>query len=311
LFPRTSDPDDNFPMTVTERFFCADAARVRGDAVAGTAPPNVVWVLIEHRGRWPFNGFDGLNLEPETKTLVQSAAQAAKARVLLVRRPGRRRRDGPSRWAVLHYESSGAHRQHWGSWSRDEDLAEIAAALSTPGELGHPPVLLVCTHGLHDTCCALRGRPVGHALGERWPESVWECSHVGGDRFAANVVVAPDGVYYGGLDAASSVTTIENHLADRIHAEYLRGYTDLLPPEQAAVAAALKEFGPAGRHDYTVTGTVRDGDLWRIRLTAPPPHPAQLDVVLRAHRTPPNQLTCRAPAVTPATAYDLESIQAP
>ena len=29
------------------------------------------------------------------------------------------------------------------------------------------------------------------------PADVWECSHLGGDRFAANVVVLPHGFYYG------------------------------------------------------------------------------------------------------------------
>ncbi|RJU02029.1 sucrase ferredoxin [Arthrobacter frigidicola] len=297
-------------MTAPGRFFCASSARVRGDSMAGTAPNDVVWVLIEYRGRWPFNSFDGLPLEPDTKALVTAAAQAARARVLLVRRHGRRRREGPQRWAVLRQDGSGAHRQLWGSWTREEDLADIAAALSRPGELGHPPVLLVCAHGLHDTCCAVRGRPVGRALEERWPELVWECSHVGGDRFAANVVVAPDGVYYGGLDAASSVDTVEGHLADSIHAEHLRGYTDLLQPQQAAVAAALERFGPAGRLDYTVAGTTRHGDRWRIRLTAPPPHPAQIDIELRTYRAPPEQLTCRAPAAGSVIVYETVSITA-
>ena len=162
----------------------------------------------------------------------------------------------------------------------------LSTALSIPGKLGHPPVILVCTHGQHDHCCAVRGRPVGRALSERWPELVWECSHVGGDRFAANVVVAPDGVYYGGLDAESSVATVEEHLAGRIHAEYLRGYTDLFPSQQAAVAAALRRFGPAGRNDYVVAATSRDGDHWRIRITGRPPHPAHIDVELQAHRAP-------------------------
>jgi hypothetical protein len=296
-------------VTATERFFCANGARARGDSMAGTAPRGFVWVLIEYRGRWPINGFDGLDLDPGIKALVLSAAQSVRARVLLVRRPGRRRREGPDRWAVLRHEDSGAHRQHWGMWGRDEDLAEIVTALGAPGELGHRPVVLVCTHGQHDPCCAVRGRPVAGALSEHWPESVWECAHVGGDRFAANVVVVPDGVYYGGLDAESSVTTVHEHLAGRIHAEHLRGYTTLLPPQQAAVAAVLSRFGPAGQKDYTVADTFRHGDHWRIRITGRRPHPVNLDVELQAHRTPTYQLTCRARAMSSATVYEPLSIR--
>lgn len=296
-------------MSGTDRFFCADAARRRGDPIVGTAPHGSVWVLIEYRGSWPVNGFDGLDLEPETKALVYSGAQALRARVLLIRRHGRRRPEGPGRWAVLRYESSGAYRQRWGTWSRDEDLAEIAEALKAPGELGRPPVVLVCAHGQHDTCCAVRGRPVGRALSERWPDLVWECTHVGGDRFAANVVVAPDGVYYGGLGAGSSVTAVEGHLADRIQAAHLRGYTDLFPPQQAAVAALLRRFGPAGRHDYAVAGTFREGDHWRIRITGRPPYPAACDVEVRVFRTSPRQLTCRGPETTPAVVYEVTSVR--
>jgi hypothetical protein len=294
----------------TERFFCSEGARLRGDPMAGTASHGVVWVLIEYRGGWPSNGFEGLDLKPETRALVLSAAKAERARVLLVRRPGPRRREGPSHWAILHHEDSGEYRQQWGTWGKDEDLVEIARALSLPGTLGHPPVILVCTHGQHDQCCAVWGRPVGRALSERWPELVWECSHVGGDRFAANVVVAPDGVYYGNLDVESSVATIEEHLAGRIHAEHLRGYTDLFPAQQTAVGATLKRFGPAGRNDYRVVETSRDGDHYRIHITGRPPHPAHIDVTLHAHRGPACQLTCRGPAVSSALVYELISIRA-
>ena len=310
-FPLNSDPTNNLAAAAaSERFFCSEGARLRGDPIAGTAPHGVVWVLIEYRGGWPLNGFEGLDLEPGTKAAVLSAAKAARARVLLVRKAGPRRREGQSHWAVLRHENSGAFRQQWGTWNRDEDLAEIATALSTPGELGHPPVILVCTHSQRDQCCAVRGRPVGRALTERWPELVWECSHVGGDRFAANVVVAPDGVYYGNLDAESSVTTIEEHLAGRIYAEYLRGYTDLFPAQQAAVAATLRRFGPAGRNDYVVAVTSRDGDYWRISITGSPPHPARVDVELQARHAPPHQLTCRGLAMSSAMVYEVISIRA-
>lgn len=297
-------------MTAPPRFFCADAARARGDGLAGTAPHGVRWILVEWRGGWPVNGFDGLDLDPQVKDLVYTAAQAARARVLLIRRHGRARAGDTSarRWAVLHHEPDGAHRQHWGTWNRDADLAGIVDGLDAPGELGRPPVILVCAHGRHDTCCALRGLPVARALGAHRPGLVWECTHVGGDRFAANVLVAPDGVYYGGLDAASAVTAVDDHLADRIHADHLRGYTDLFPPQQAAVAAALRRFGPAARTAYTVAGTVRaEEHRWRVRLTTD--SATALDVEVRAHRTPAYQLTCRGAARSSFVAYEATAIR--
>ncbi|MFI0241140.1 sucrase ferredoxin [Streptomyces sp. NPDC016845] len=297
-------------MTAAARFFCADAALERGDTLAGTAPYGSVWVLIEYRGGWPHNGFDGLGLAPEIKMLVFGAARKVRARILLIRRHGRLLPGGgPRRWAVLRHGTDGADRQVWGAWSRDQDLAAIVDALDAPGEPGHPPVVLVCAHGLHDVCCAVRGRPVGRALSERWPHLVWECTHVGGDRFAANVVVVPDGVYYGGLTAGSAVTTVEEHLADRVHATHLRGYTDLFPPQQAAVAAVLGRAGPAGRHAYAVVSTVRDHDFWRIRLAGRPPVAAVYDVEVRSRRTPPHRLTCQGKSPSSAMTYEVTSLR--
>ncbi|MGW2208770.1 sucrase ferredoxin [Streptomyces sp. NPDC001781] len=295
-------------MTTTDRFFCADAARIRGDHLAGTAPRGTVWVLIEYRGAWPADGYDGIDLDPAVKAHVWAAAHAVRARVLLVRRTARPRPGGPGRWAVLHHERSGAHRQRWGTWSTDQDLVEIAGALRSPGRPDEPPVVLVCVHGQHDICCAVRGRPVARALGERWPGLVWECTHVGGDRFAANVVVVPDGTYYGCLDPGSAVHVVEEHLAGRVHPDFLRGYTDLTPPQQVAVAALLARFGPAGRRDCTVTGTARDGDAWRVRVELRAPRPTAFDVEVHARRTAPCRLTCRGPVPSPAVDYEVRSI---
>ncbi|MDX2564470.1 sucrase ferredoxin [Streptomyces sp. TX20-6-3] len=296
-------------MTTPARFFCADAARLRGDPLAGTAPYGSVWILIEYRAGWPTDGFDGLALEPEVKARVHAAARAARARVLLIRRHGRSRPEGPPRWAVLRYEKDGAHRQEWGTWHDDRDLAQIVDALDAPGERGRPPVVLVCAHGLHDTCCAVRGRPVARALSDGWPQLVWECTHVGGDRFAANVVVAPDGVYYGDLDALSALTVVEEHLADRIHADHLRGYTDLVPPQQAALSAVLRHAGPSGRHDYAIEETVRDGHRWQIRVTGRLPGLSAFEVEIHAHRAQPHQLTCRGLSLSSAVHYEVASLR--
>ena len=56
------------------------------------------------------------------------------------------------------------------------------------------PLVLVCTNGRHDPCCATFGRPLARVLREgAQRDDVWECSHIGGDRFAANIVILPEG----------------------------------------------------------------------------------------------------------------------
>lgn len=300
------------------RFFCAAAARERGDPIAGTAPRGQHWVLIEYRGAWPTNGFDGLELRPGVRDTVFAAAARLRARILLIRRYGQGRRQPPEEaaWAVLHRDPDGGLHQRWGVWRDDHDLLGIATALDsgiTDDTLGtaspSDPVVLVCTHARHDACCAVRGRPVARVLDERWPGMVWECTHVGGDRFAANVLVVPDGVYYGLLDETDPVRVIADHLADRIGPEFLRGYTDLTPAEQVAVVAALRTKGPAGRNDWIVTGVQRDEHRWRVQLRGRRPELGALQVQLVAERTPPRQLTCSGPSTAQAIEYVVDGVE--
>lgn len=296
----------------------------------GSAPRGTHWVLIEHRGAWPVNGFDGLDLDSTVHAEVFAAAQALRARILLIRRPGRRTRSGPGTWAVMHLGGPGELRQIWGTWEQDVDLLAIPNALQrchhhgqaeqtseagegaaavAPSAVPSDPVVLVCAHGQHDLCCAVRGRPVSAALSGRWPELVWECTHVGGDRFAANVLVVPDGVYYGNLDADSALATVEGHLAQQIGHQQLRGYTDLAPVEQVAVAAALEHNGPAGRFDYDVAATLYDDGVWRAQVTGSRPEQTTLDVELRGSRTEPHQLTCRGTGMVPAVEFTVLSVR--
>ena len=298
-------------MSEVRGFRCSNAARDRGDSIVGTAPRGTYWVLIEHRGGWPINGFEGLDIDWRVRSEVFYAAQSLRARILLIRRPGRRTRGGPGVWGVMHLEGPGLLHQMWGEWEDDSDLLAIVEALeacaaqSEAGDLAAveldetydagllPPVVLVCAHGQHDVCCAVRGRPVAAVLAERWPDLVWECTHVGGDRFAANILVVPDGVYYGNLDEDTAVEVIAGHLADEIDGFHLRGYTDLNSLEQVAVAAVLRERGPAGRFAYGI-GSVDSADgVWTVRVIDRRTASATVDVDITMSRSDPHFLTCR------------------
>src|SRR5262249_48827319 len=118
----------------------------------------------------------------------------------------------------------------------DLDLTETGRA-AAGGKIDHP-LLLVCTHGKHDRCCALHGRPPydvpAHPAPPGW---VWQASHLGGDRFAGNVVVLPEGLYYGRVRPEEAWTVLDEHLAGRIHLPRFRGRAGLPFAVQAAEIA--------------------------------------------------------------------------
>jgi hypothetical protein len=155
-----------------------------------------------------------------------------------------------------------------------DDLGELADLDVATLAAGRPPgfgtahddrVILVCTHGRRDVCCARLGRPAAVRLDHRLPGLVWETTHVGGDRFAANVVTLPDGSYHGGITAADADKLADAVMTGRVVPDRLRGRAGLPAPVQAADYYARARYGVRKldgivpqRHDSVAPdGTVR------------------------------------------------------
>ena len=301
---------------------CADGARERGDDLVGTAAPAHRWLLVEHPGPWAVDALAGSGIAADVQDRLRLAAHRVGARILLVRRPGRQPARTQRSWAVV---DAGSTALLWGAWSADEDLLAAVAALSDPAgaqrtttddapEPGQP-LLLVCAHGRHDTCCAVRGRPVADRLAQQWPDGTWECSHVGGDRFAANLLVLPGGACYGNLDADTAVDVVTSHLEGRVSVDHLRGVSTQPPVAQVAIAAALRRFGPAALSQVGVRGVEQRGTAtWLVTLAGTGPLPGALEATVVRTRTAPARLTCRAAGPTSAYRYevpDLHEVGAP
>lgn len=287
---------------------CADTARTRQDPPLGTTPLTLRWLLIEHPGPWRTDAVAGAGWPAGVGGALSRIAHASRARILLIRRPGRTPRGQESRaWAV----SFGDTGTVWGRWRSADDLLEAGRVLEArPPALAVDldPVLLVCVHGIHDACCAMRGRPVAAALAERWPEQTWECSHVGGCRFAANVIVLPDGAYYGNLEPARAVDVVHDHLGGRMAAGALRGLARHPPVAQIAVGLALERWGPFAAHAVRVRRIEQMApDAWEVDLVVPG-RPA-VRVSVRTSARPPARLTCRAPQATSAVAYEVANVR--
>jgi hypothetical protein len=288
---------------------CATAARRRDDPLVGTAAPARRWLLVEYPSGWATHALQSPLIPARVGARLETLARSSRGRVLLIRRHGRRRLDAPRAWVVVDHDG----RQEWGTWQGGHDLeraADVFAAGPVPSG-PQEPLLLVCTHGRHDTCCALRGRPIAEALADRWPETTWECSHVGGDRFAANLVVLPDGACYGNLSAGSAVPVVEAHLGGTVTPAHLRGLSTEPPVVQAALVAAHERFGPGGARD--LVGETVDAvgpDAWRVRLAGRGALPAVVEATVTRSARPPAKLTCRAVGEAAAYAYVVTDVRA-
>ncbi len=299
--------------TATTPFRCSDEARRRGDPIAGTAPPARRWLLVELDARWLPAALTSLVSDPATRAALEAIATAAGARIMLIRRHGRRQTSPRRSWCVVDDpRTARGPITTWGTWVGADDLIHPATLLKHQAASAHaltastqrhhgapqgpvwptePELLLVCTHGKHDVCCATRGRPVAAALTERWPKATWECSHTGGDRFAANVISLPDGACYGGLDPDVAVEVLEQHFAAGPNTAYLRGWTGRTPAEQAAVIAAHRALPEQRWGSIDVTGVLSRQRDQLVQLTSPSgPLAVPVTEVIRE----PHQLTCAA-----------------
>lgn len=280
---------------MSRAFRCSAQSAALAEPMAGTASTVRAFLLLEMPGPWGVDALRDGRLPDDLSTELERRCERLGVRPLLVRRHGRTR----TRTARCF----GAYADPHHPWMESTELQHPEEVLDLPldrlprGEsIGlephRDPVFLVCTHGRHDVCCAEHGRPVAAALAASYPQLTWECSHIGGDRFAGNVVVLPDGLYYGRADRQSAPGIVRNHLSGDLDLDHLRGRAGYRFATQAAEWHLRRQIGVTGtrrlrlerertRDDVTdVVFAVDDGQRWRVRV--------------RAGRGEPCQLTCRS-----------------
>jgi len=253
---------------------CTDASIAAGEELIGSAPDAIAWVCLEQNGPWGAKAWTDSHLDAELGRRIEAAAEEHGVRPSLVRRPGRHAdaRSDATRTVLVAHTRPGASWLLVGTVTKPEELlaldwAAVAAgdrdaaraslpALAPSGE----PVLLVCTNGTRDTCCARLGRPVGIAAAAVDPDHVWEVTHTSGHRFAATTVLLPSGVLHGRvLDATGLLTAARR---DQLVLSGYRGRSTYSPGAQVAEDLVRRTEGVLGLDDLEVVPEV---DAWSVR----------------------------------------------
>jgi hypothetical protein len=252
-------------------------------------------LLIEDPGPWGYDALADNGVPRPLLDQLRAWARTVSTRVILIRR-GPARIKGPR----TIYLASSVPDRPWLSVMTSDDLDAITvldndALLSgdVPGERV-PGVYLVCTHGRHDRCCSIRGNPVSREMCSVKTDASWECSHIGGDRFAANVVCLPGGAYFGRVPKEDAVRITDDYESGLLDLEYFRGWSSWPFAVQAAEIAARGQLDLARIEDVTPESwkKVSDSEI-SVRLVTTKFGP--LDIAVRLRMSPDEfYLTCRA-----------------
>lgn len=234
------------------------------EPLPGSAPSTRGWLVVEHPGPYGRVAADSLGDE------LRSACLDAGYTLVLARRP---RSQGQAAWIA-----SGGDMFSWSHIDPEKFLDWDWCTLDSPtlprgATREQSPILFVCTNGKRDACCARYGRPVASELMSQGLP-VWECSHLGGHRFAPTALLLPFGSVHGRLTTPMARTLLEGAHAGRCDVTTLRGVSYLSAVQQVADIAVRQSEGihalvhlhvePDPVHPTTVVVRHPDGRAWEV-----------------------------------------------
>jgi hypothetical protein len=166
------------------------------------------------------------------------------------------------------------------------------------------PLFLICTNGRRDPCCAERGRPLASALNSAFGPFVWECSHIGGDRFAGNLVCFPHGVYFGRVGREEAETVAREYTEGRLSLNHYRGRSCYPFDVQAAEYFVRRRFELEGIDEIRFVERTEGEGGW-VRVTFLARGRSVETVVLSSPALPPRPLTCHSVRVSRPPSYEV------
>lgn len=251
---------------------CCVISRVRKEPMMASVKPVENWLLLQYQGAMGSQALAESDIPTEVqKHLNEVIASGPKVRLLLIKS----QQDIPGQTikliSVNSSEADPFYIQH--ELESYEQLLDmpldllISDSKSRDHVIQRSPIFLVCTNGRRDPCCARNGLPVFNTLNGLAPAKVWRSSHVGGHRFAANVLQFPQGIYYGRMTPDDAESLLRAGSEGELLLDHYRGRACYEKYVQAAEAHLRLKTGRMGFEDFRLeTGEERGEDHWRVKF---------------------------------------------
>ncbi len=224
----------------------------KGEHLYGTAPRTKNWFLLEYRGVWRKDAFAESSLPQEVKDHLRGMISSfEESRIQFIGKPRPSKND-----IVFYYAHSSefSPKLYRFELANPRDLLSIdLTELLRTGEIEKyscdERLALVCTHGDRDRCCAEHGSAVLREIADQQDFRVWRSSHVGAHRFAANMVMLPEGIYYGRVSGSTARQVMESHLKEEIFLDCYRGRSCFSQTSQVSDYFLREQTGILGIYD--------------------------------------------------------------
>jgi len=289
---------------------CREESLALHEPLLGTASVVRRWILIERDGPWGAVALRKNRFGVDAQSKIEGLRRLTGARILLIRRHASQSQTGVR--VMCSYTSP---TKKWLEEFRldsigdlfDLDLSPLRRGASVGGNSLSQNRFFVCTHGKHDPCCAKYGRPVAAALEREWPERTWETSHIGGDRFAGNVLVLPLGIYYGRVEPLEAVSLMEQLDRGHLSLDHYRGQSAFAFGVQAAEWWARKEHQWLQLEDLSLVEhhELEGAESLTTFITK---SGKNVEVRLIVTQAPARTLTCRAARASSPPRYQIRSV---
>jgi hypothetical protein len=212
----------------------AETSRALNEALYGTIKPANLWFLLEYNGVYTDDAWGDARIPVAVKAKLEAVK---KSRSLLIRQPKQANSvDRRVSLFVVNAAAESPHYFHLLLHSYEDilalDMEAVLAGKLVPAQTA--PLYIVCTNGKRDICCSRYGVALYDALIQEAVDSVWQCSHMGGHRFAGTMLCFPFALCYGYLNPEDAPQIVDSYSRERIILNKLRGHAIYSQPVQVA-----------------------------------------------------------------------------
>ncbi len=219
------------PSAASPRVYCSQVGT--NSSMLGTADPVDVWLFLEYKPSWSARAITEGGLSTQVGEWLTAMQTEAAERGLKLRPPLVRQPEIDSEQTRLMVAANDQLARFAGTGYQFVTELTLNDLLGQ-GEVTTNPRYFVCTNGKRDLCCARFGLPIYQRLRELVGDRVWQVTHLGGHRFAPNVLVAPQNLLYGRLQLDNLEAWVERVEQGQVDFTHLRGRTEYPKAVQAA-----------------------------------------------------------------------------